>query len=216
MTLFIINNKTKRITSPLDEKILFFGLEDFIDTIVKSESCFVCGALPTSKAFNNEHIIPKWILDKFGLQSQRVTLPNDTSFRYNQYKVPCCRDCNSFLGDTYEKPISKLLTKPYEAIVKDIQDDRKLLRLLYTWMCLIFFKTHLKDNSLVLDQSSDVKQDMIGSIYDWADFHHIHCMARSLHTQAKIDKEVYGSLIILPSFSLNSNDVFDYVDNPLA
>ena len=45
-------------------EIVFFGLKHFLDDIVKGDCCFICGAKPGSKQFNDEHIIPDWILRK--------------------------------------------------------------------------------------------------------------------------------------------------------
>lgn len=52
-------------------KILHFSIKDFEEKIVKSNNCFICGQSPDDKIFNDEHIIPKWILRKFDLYNQK-------------------------------------------------------------------------------------------------------------------------------------------------
>ena len=51
-----------------------------------------------TKPFNNEPVTPKWILRRHDLFACAITLPNSTSARYDQYKVPCGLDCNTAIG----------------------------------------------------------------------------------------------------------------------
>ena len=39
-------------------RVLFFSEERFVNDIILGGACFICGALPGSKAFNDEHILP--------------------------------------------------------------------------------------------------------------------------------------------------------------
>ena len=140
MTSMIKSNKGTVLT--IDKKVIFFGIEDFMDKIANGDCCFICGAEPNSKKFNNEHIIPDWILKKYNLNSNFITLPNGTKFKHNQYKVPCCKDCNSELGEVYEKPISQLLSKSYSEIIEIIKQEPETVHFLFRWLNLIFLKTH--------------------------------------------------------------------------
>ncbi|AXT59287.1 hypothetical protein D1816_02630 [Aquimarina sp. AD10] len=194
-------------------QIVFYNLQDFIKSIIENDNCFICGASPDSKDFNDEHIIPNWLLKKHSLHKQFVTLPNGTKFRYGQYVVPCCVDCNSELGDVYETPISKLLSKPYEQMIKEIQQDTEIVKLLFKWLSLIYLKTHLKDRNLLSSQDRRKDLGYISDDYYWEDFHHIHCIARSHHTKADIDKRVYGTMFILPAIVHDSLGGFDYLDS---
>lgn len=193
-------NKSKTIKAN-DGKILFFGLQHFLDDIAKGDCCFICGAKPGSKEFNNEHIIPDWILSKFNLHSEFITLTNGTRFRYGEYTVPCCKDCNSELGVSYEAPIGKLLSRPYNEIIEEINQNQDLVHFLFRWMCLVFFKTHLKDKALLKERDRRKESGFLGDLYGWEDFHHIHCIARSHYTKAIIEKNVYGTILILPAFT---------------
>lgn len=206
------SNESQTIISS-NGKIIFFGLNHFLKDIAKGDCCFICGAHPEFKEFNNEHIIPDWILKKFDLHSQRITLPNDTKIRYGQYKVPCCVDCNSKLGEKYENPISKLLSKSYNEIKKSLQENKNIIRLIFEWINLIYFKTHLKDKNLLENRDTVNKSNYIGDRHYWEDMHHIHCIARSHYTNAKIHDEVYGSLFFFPIMKLNNKEEFDYIDS---
>lgn len=214
MTSMIKSNKGTILT--IDKKVLYFGIDDYMDKIANGDCCFICGAEPNSKIFNNEHIIPDWILKKYNLHSKFITLPNGTKFRYNQYTVPCCKDCNTELGEIYEEPISQLLSKTYSEIIEIIKQNPETVHLLFRWLNLIFFKTHLKDKSILFDR--DIRKDngYISKDYYWEEMHHIHCIARSHYSGAKIDKNVYGTIYILPTILQDEKDDFDYIDNELG
>ena len=197
-------------------EIVFFGLQDFIDKIAHGKCCFICGSEPYTKPFNNEHIIPDWILKRFNLYSKEIILPNGTSIRYDKYKVPCCENCNSELGEFYEKPISRLLSKPYDQIIKTLNERSDLYFLLFRWLCLMYLKTHLKDKSLNWDRNRSKETHPISKTFLWDEIHHIHCIARSHFTNAKIDPKVYGTIFILPTICFDSGDNFDYGDSQVG
>ena len=212
----IINNDNPESQTIIsgDGRILFYGLNDFIEKIANGDNCFICGADPNSKIFNDEHVIPDWILRKFDLHSQTITLPNGTTIQYGKYTVPCCEDCNSSLGDEFEKPISQLFSKSYQEIVEVLQSDKEVLHKIFRWISLIFLKTHLKDKFLRNNRDLRVDSGPISERYEWEDLHHIHCIARSFHSGSIIDENVYGSIAVLPIFKLPEDSGFDYGDNP--
>jgi hypothetical protein len=207
--------KMQERTSVIDSqgKILFFGLKHFMTEIANGDCCFICGAKPEDKEFNNEHVIPDWILKKFNLYSATITLPNGTQIPYGKYKVPCCVECNTELGNYYEKPISELLSKPYAAIAKILKENKGHLQLLFKWISLIYIKTHLKDKYLQFNRDTRTESKSISSLYYWEEMHHVHCVARSHYTRAKIEGNVYGTMMILPAINLEGDDSFDYIDN---
>ncbi|GAA4327263.1 hypothetical protein GCM10023115_24860 [Pontixanthobacter gangjinensis] len=194
-------------------EIVFFNLDQFKKDIIEGKCCFICGAKPGSKKFNNEHVIPNWILKRFNLHSEKINLTNGTKIKYGHYKVPCCQECNTELGKTYEIPISKLLDKNYNEVIEELNRDKEKIKLLYLWLCLIYFKTYLKDNYLRADQKLGENSPNIGDEHYWEDMHHIHCMARSHYTNAIIHPDVFGTILIYPSIS---DQNYDYVDSHLG
>lgn len=74
-----------------------------------------------------------------------MILPNQTEIKNTRYKVPCCKDCNSELGEILEKPISNLFQKSYHDICKELENNETLYLKIYHCAALIFFNTHLKD-----------------------------------------------------------------------
>jgi hypothetical protein len=193
-----------------DGRILYFSRKRFIKQIGTGNRCFICGADPSEVAFNDEHVLPDWLLRMFSLHNKQITLPNLSQYRYGQYKVPCCRDCNSKMGALIETPISKIITGGADAVRRHLDSEGPVL--LFTWLSLIFLKTHLRDRAFRehLDQrKSDGK---IADWYDWEEMHHIHCVARSFHTRAAWDARIAGSLLVIKAAVDPGHESFDYAD----
>lgn len=191
-------------------KILFFPIDIFKEHICSGNNCIICGRELNATNTNEEHILPNWILRKFKLHNQLITLSNGTKYRYAQYTIPCCVDCNSFYGETIEKPIQQILSSGYKAIVDYVQEEGPYIFLV--WISYIFFKTHYKDLSLrmTLDRSKN-DDSMIGDQYEWESMHHIYSVARSIYVNAQLDNSALSSLYILPVNSMDQ-DIYDYCD----
>lgn len=178
-----------------DGSVVHFSLERFRQDIVMGDCCFLCGASLGSKAFNDEHVIPDWLLREFDLHDKSVTLPNGSSYRYSRYRVPCCVACNSLLGEKVETPISEIIKGGYDRVVQLLQTEGPWR--LFAWMNLIFLKTHLKDRSLRFNLDARKGTEKIADYYDWTTMHHLHCVARAYRTGAAIDHRIMGSVFVL-------------------
>src|SRR6185503_14209856 len=95
--------------SVVDEhgRIVYFSRQRFVNWICEGGHCFICGANRANTAFNDEHIIPAWLLRRFSLFDRSIRLPNGTDIRYDRYKVACCADCNSQMGREIEARVSE-------------------------------------------------------------------------------------------------------------
>ena len=192
-----------------------FGIERFKNDIVFGDKCFICGADPKSKAFNGEHILSDWILREFGLHRRQITLPNLTGFKYSEYRIPCCKDCNSLMGNYFEVPISEAAKggmKTFAPFCKKVG-----FNYIFNWLALTFIKTHLKDAQLRAERDRRKGDDSIGGkYYEFETLHHVHCIARSFFTKAKWEPNVTGSLYIGPAKVFDGIESFDFADNYLA
>jgi hypothetical protein len=197
-----------------DGKVIFFSYERFVRDIVQGNRCFMCGANPELVTFNDEHVLPDWILRRFGLHNRVITLPNQTQFRYGQFKMPCCKSCNSMLGEKVEKPISELFGKGFDGFAEQLKSEGT--HFLFRWMCLLFLKTHLKDTGLVMHLDQRKGRQKIGELHSWSEMHHIHCVARSFYTNGIVRPEAFGSLMVLPAKTLPYHESFDYCDLSFA
>lgn len=191
-------------------KNLFFGIDHFVRDIAEGDCCFLCGVQPNAATFNDEHVIPDWVLRRYQLHHKHITIPGGTTMRYDQYKVPCCQNCNAFMGETIEAPIADLFARGYKAFVDDVRANGPLR--LYVWMNLLFLKTHLKDRSLRLTQDRRRESSKIGELYDWSELHHIHCFTRVPYTRAAVDPTAIGTVAIFPAKTDSPFDDFDYGD----
>ncbi len=191
-------------------KVLFFSKDRFVNDICLGHCCFICGAQPGSKPFNDEHVIPDWVLRKFNLFDRTLTLPNGTTIKYSRYKVPCCEECNSLMGLQIEQRISAVVNSGPQAIRDHIANGNSLE--FFVWLGLIFLKTHLKDRDFRIERDRRQPDDKIGDLYDWETLHHIHCIVRCFVNGAHLDKDVFGSLGAFAAKSEASLDEFDYAD----
>ena len=191
-------------------KILFFSLSRFISKIALGDCCFICGAKPGTKNFNDEHVIPAWLLRRFSLFNRHITLPNGQHLRYDSYKVPCCEECNSLLGREIETPISEALQNGAAAVNRFLANGG--LKLMFVWMSLIYFKTHLRDRSLRFHLDARRGTAQIADAYNWSELHHIHAVVRSVYTGCQLGDEVLGSFISHSLDRRSFGERFHYAD----
>jgi hypothetical protein len=109
-----------------------------------------------------------------------------------------------------------LFEKPYRDFVGALEQQTQLQTLIFRWLCLIYFKTHLKDKEFHLEVDRRKQSGTIAESYDWSDLHHIHAMARAHHTGTVIGDGVYGSMIVVPMLRRRPTWEFDYMDHAYA
>ena len=151
-------------------RVLFYSADRFLRDVVEGNCCFICGVPPSSIPFNDEHVVPGWVLRRFCLHDKRIVLPGGSELSYGQYKVPCCQACNSRLGQAIEKPVAALFAAGYDALIGHMKTEGPLL--LFAWLNLLFLKTHLKDRTLLINRDRRAASGVIGDLYDWPELHH--------------------------------------------
>jgi len=199
-----------------DGRVVFFSAEEFINKICATDCCFVCGTPRGSTPFNDEHVIPRWIVSRYGLFKKQITLPNGHKHSYGTYKMPCCAACNSLLGNLIESPISEMLDGSFELISEKLEDEGPMgaahRENLYIWLCLLFIKTHLKDRHLREHLDFRLGGARIADQYDWLPLHHIHCVARMPYVTGSILSDVVGTMCWYRIDDPTVEDQFDYFD----
>lgn len=193
-----------------DGKVLQFSVERFVKEVVSGSVCFVCGVQVGSEPFNDEHVIPEWLLRRHDLFSREITLPSRSRVRYDRYKVPCCENCNTRLGDLLERPVSEAFRGGPSRVLDFVGEDGG--QRLFCWMALLFLKTYLKDTSYRLHLDRRKGEQKLGDSYDWSGMHHVHCVARSAPMDVRLDDTAIGSLVMLPTSDTAENS-FDYGDS---
>ena len=181
-----------RTITGTDGRVLLFSATQFTAEICDGDACFICGAPRGSKKFNNEHVVPRWVLKRYNLFAEAITLPNGAQQHYGTYVMPCCAECNSLLGDRIETPISQLLDGGFDAIVARLNE--KTIAALYVWLCLLFVKTHLKDRAYRVHKDFRDGDARIADDYFWPEMHHLHCVARAPYVGAVISPDIIGTI----------------------
>jgi hypothetical protein len=192
-------------------KTLYFSVRTFVDEIADGEVCFICGASPIKVPFNDEHVIPDWILSAYDLHSRNITIPNKAQQMYGRYKIPCCVECNSQMAELFESPISVLVKGGYATVREHIEKDGPWL--IFKWLALIYLKTHLKDRELRLYLDRRRGSERVSHLYEWEHLHHVHCIARSFHTGVEIDNAVLGTVLLWQAELAPGQEPFDYGDS---
>lgn len=193
--------------------ISLFSFNYFKNEIIGNRSCFICGNSNSEKEFNNEHIVPNWILKKLHLHDDFITLLNRQKIKYSQYKIPCCKDCNTRLSLFFEGPLRTFFELTFYEKIDLLTEDRSFYKKVYCWLALIFCKQHIYDNSIRYELDKRKENFNIGDIYDWGHLYNIHNIARSFFSDLKIDDSSLGSFIYLPSFEYKDSFNFDLRDN---
>jgi len=146
----------------------------------------------------------------FELKGQKITLPNETPFSYEKYTVPCCEDCNSLLGKNVEEKVKRLVSEGQQAIYEHLKAEGPFL--LFTWMGLIFLKTHLKDKNLRWNQDFRAPGHKIADLYNWEEFYNLHTIIRAGYVGSDVAGKVLGSFCVLPTKSVFAAGEFDFGD----
>ena len=190
--------------------VIFFSTRRFVDDICLGDCCFICGARPGTKPFNDEHVVPDWILRRYSLHERWLALSNGQKFRYDRFKIPCCAECNSLMGHHIETPMSEIVRAGHSAF-NDYAANGGLLNI-FVWLGLIFLKTHLKDRSFRWHRDARLGDERISDFHTWEELHHIHCLVRCFCNGANVDQAAVGSFLTLPTRTELSPERFDFLD----
>ncbi len=120
---------------------------------------------------------------------------------------PCCIDCNTRLSQHFETPISEAFAHGFAGIQALV--EREGPERLFHWMALIFLKMHLKDRRLYKHLDRREGDAPISETYDWATFHHIHCIVRAHYSGAAIGDYVLGSVLMIEVDPQAGDELFD-------
>lgn len=118
------------------------------------DRCFLCGCLLDKTNYSEEHIIPKWLQNKFDLWNQELILLNGTSIKYKDLKIPCCKKCNNTMSKKIEIPIKQGVSQGYREFIKIDE------QVIFQWLNKISYSLLFKELSLKA-QLSNANSDPI-------------------------------------------------------
>jgi hypothetical protein len=111
---------------------------------IAKKRCFACGGPPSSGI--GEHIIPKWLQNKFHLFDEQLTLLNGTSIPYRNLTVPCCTECNTGFLSRIENSVQPIFHRG------GVSSDEERLALA-RWLSKILIGLLVKETSLSFDRA---------------------------------------------------------------
>lgn len=166
-----------------------------------SNSCFICADELSDNNRTEEHVIPKWVQEKYNLWNQELTLSNFTTIPYRQLKIPCCLRCNNRLS-LIEKQIREAIELGVDAVESLPQYN------LFQWLAKIYLGMMYKELFLNLDRQDPQK----GPIVERNEIQNFSILHLWLQTFSKNDQSSFmpGSIFIF-STQLQSNPKLDFL-----
>ena len=167
--------------------------------------CFLCGEkLKDSKS--KEDIFPRWLLKRYDLWNDKLTLLNQTTISYNKLKIPCCSECNNDYLSQMEQKIRNAVNGGYDIFQK--LDEL----VIYQWLSKIFYGILFKELSLKLD-ITDPHSEKIFTPELLDDYMHLHMFLQSVRLNFRFGGFTPWSIFILKSHSYGDKRDFDYHNN---
>jgi hypothetical protein len=110
-------------------------------------TCFLCGRRLSEKTRSDEHVFPKWLLQRFSLYNAQLTLLNGTMIPYRQLIIPCCHACNT-------NYLSKIELKMRAVVDGSAPLDSVDETTLFYWAGKIFYGLLYREILLPMDRAS--------------------------------------------------------------
>ncbi len=192
----------------MPDDLLKSPFQSFDDMIFSDTHCFLCGQL-LNDTRSREHVFPKWLLSRFSLWDQTVSLLNHTQIPYRYLTIPCCATCNN-----------EHLSQMEQAVELSFREGPRHFRqlgklLMYQWTGKIFYGLLHRELSLDLDRASSE----LGSITTpelMEDYRTLHGFLQSRRVPIKFENFFPGSIFVFEVEMIPNAGDFDYSDNPIA
>jgi hypothetical protein len=123
---------------------------------IGASTCFLCGRRLGSRNRSDEHVVPRWVQDRFNLCNKRLILLNGTRIPYRQLVIPCCRTCNNEKLAPREQRMQQAIDQGPEAVEALDRLD------LFLWLGKIFYALLYKEHFLQTDR----RQADLGAIVE--------------------------------------------------
>ncbi|MBO1513701.1 hypothetical protein [Metabacillus bambusae] len=185
-----------------DKKKYFDPFENMSFTY---DRCFLCGIELNEVNESEEHVFPKWLLEKYNLWNDTLTLLNGTRIPYRMLKIPCCTECNNNHLSNMENTIKKGLEDGYE---KFANIDRVIV---YQWISKIFYGLLFKELSLTYDRSKP-SSGTITTPELLKGYRMTHSFMQSVRYPIEFEGFQPWSIHILEGQVSDNRRIFNYID----
>ncbi len=180
-------------------------LKACLDHPYSDSICFLCADALNETNRTEEHVLPKWIQQRYDLWNQKLVLLNRTLLPYRQMTVPCCSNCNGRFGEL-EKRVQRAVDAGPTAV-------RELSQFhLFQWLAKIFLGIGYKELFLSVDRA-DPKKGSIGDPDLLKNFALLHfwLQASMKHGESEFAP---GSIFVVPTTCYPEHKAnFDLLDN---
>jgi len=192
----------------MSELQLLFDPE--VDIQFGRDVCFLCGAVLPTERNTDEHVLPKWVLNRFDLWNQRLTLLNRTEIPYRQLTIPCCVTCNG-------THLNRIETAMQQACDAGAQVVRELpSQTVFIWMGKILYGLLYREHFLSWSRR-DPSEGPIVQEETLRRYRLHHQFLQAARIPFEFYPEVPASFFIFETLDPTDNQMrFDYWDNPIG
>ncbi len=169
------------------------------------DNCFLCGNDLNVENESEEHVFPKWLLEKYNLWNETIILLNGTQIPYRMLRIPCCNECNNEHLSYIENTIKKALEEGYESFSKL---DKNII---FQWISKIFYGLIFKELSLAFDRRNP-SEGTITTPELLKDYKMMHTFLQSVRYPIEYVGFQPWSIHILEGQESNARQTFHYVD----
>lgn len=115
------------------------------DLTTESDRCFLCGCPLTHLNKSDEHVFPRWLLDRYELRKTRIELLNGSTITYDRMLIPCCRECNNEHLSRIEEKVSTAFSRGLPEVQQIPKDT------LFAWIGKIYYGVIFRELTLRSD-----------------------------------------------------------------
>ena len=170
-------------------------------------TCFLCAEELNEENKTEEHVIPKWVQQRYDLWDQQLVLLNKSCLPYRQLTVPCCDRCNGRFSDL-ERRVKEAVDAGPAAVRQFSQFC------LFQWLAKIYLGIGCKELFLSVDRSvpeagpiGDREQLRVFSLL------HFWFQVSMKHGESEFTP---GSIVVVPTTRFSDHKAnFDLLDNPV-
>ena len=170
-----------------------------------NDYCFLCGKNLLDN-YTEEHVVPKWLLNRHNLWDQNLQLLNETDIEYRKIKIPCCSECNNEHLSKLESQIRSAVEAGYEACLELDQS------LIFMWISKIWYGLLRKEVSLQKDLRCPEK----GKIFaenELKNLQHLHALMQSIRQPLIYLMDKPFTVLIANLHYLGEGDSYFFRDN---
>lgn len=196
-----------------DGKLAYIPGSLFYQLCVVNDHCFLCLERKPNSERNKEHVIPDWFLGFRGLKNRYILSASGSKRLYSRYTIDCCKVCNTYLSEVFEKKISEIIKSQGPEVSEDlIKEDYVFL---HQWLCLIQAKFFICDAKQGLPSKAN-PPSYLSDLSLWDGVSHIANIARSKFAEVEINPDTIGSVFICARSHEDDNANIVVLEEPRA